>query len=425
MEKESSFLLEAVSPDVFFFFSFYRIILSMKKKSIYCNASVAKPLRKCLSYLIDFFLSFLVSLILFGVIEAFMNMTPKVKRVKEDGNKITQSMFDMVLSSGLGKEKDGTLITKDAYLDGYLKGSVLGSLERHGDAGASSDIYQGIDAVYGTDDGIYRYFVSFKSERLEDYGTNAREEVGIDFYRKALVENADVSYFETEGYPSLTLSTAKAVDEYFRNPDYEIGKGIYEKLDASYRALLEKGIYDIEHNYRPYMELNGKYEECVSSLYTGKNIGIIVSYLLGLSVVYILFPLIFRDGKTLSFRFLSLAKTDRDGNEVKWYQYLIQFSVMVIESPILISFVAIVFYGSSAIDWISRVLFLNFSFLSLSLYSFLLLLASSVMTFAMRETHQTFSELLSFQVVRDLKLFDVKKKEINDGTGNEDGSSDL
>lgn len=397
----------------------------MRKKSLYSTALVCKPFKKLGAYFLDLFLTFIVGVLFFAIFEGIMNATPLVKERKININNVTYSMYDMVISSGLGKDNgSGVLISQNDYVSNYIKGATYKSLTMNSVDNISLETYKDVVSIDETNDGVYIYYTTFKTNNLESYGTNARVNYGYDYYKKQLNYNDTISsYFVSDEYPYLTLDTAKKIDEYFRNDSYSIGKEIYSNLDTSYRKLLEDGIYDIQHNYKPYLSLNEDYEKKTSSLYVIKNIEIIITYLLSIFVIYIMFPLIFKNGQTLSFKILKLAVIDKNGYEPTILNYLIHYLVLAVESLIMIPLTALVFYSSDSIGWISQTLFLNFSFLSLGIYSFLILIMSFVLTFVFRKTRQTLSEYLSMEIVKDMTMYE--SKEIKDNGRKESSQPNL
>lgn len=394
----------------------------MKTKSLYSTACVCKPFKKLGAYFFDLLTSFIIGLLLFAIFEGIMNATPLVKDKKTEINSITYSMHDLVISSGLGKDNSNdVLISQNQYVLNYIKGATLKSLNRNSVENISNETYKDVIEIDDSNDGVFNYYTKFKVNNIDDYGINARENSGLVYYKNQLNNNNSItSYFEDEDYPYLTIETAKNIDEYLRNNSYAIGKEMYDKLDASYRTLLENGIYDIQHNYRPYLNLNEIYNDKTSSLYSIKNIEIVIVYFLSLFIVYLLFPIIFHNGQTLSFKIFKFVVVSKDDYEPTWVNYLMRYLIICLESLIIIPLISLVFYSADAIGWISQTLFLNFSFLSLGLYSLLILLMSFVLTFVLRNTRQTISEYLSMEIVKDITMYESKG--INNGRKENDKS---
>ncbi len=394
----------------------------MKKKSIYITACVCKPFKKLGAYFLDLLLSFIIGLLFFAIFEGVMNATPLIKNKKSEINSITYSMYDMVISSGLGKDNgNDVLISQNQYVLEYIRGTTLKSLKQNSISDISIETYKDVTQIDESNDGVFIYYTKFKVTNNDDFGINSQADCGLEYYKnKFMSTNSITTYFEDGDYPYLTLDTAKDIDEYLRNSSYSVGKEKYDKLDSSYRAMLEKGIYDIQHNYRPYLKLNDEYNKKTSSLYSIKNVEIVIVYFLSLFIVYLFFPIIFHNGQTLSFKILKLAVVTKDDFEPTWTNNLIHYFVICIESLIIIPLISLVFYSADAVGWISQTLFLNFSFLSLGLYSLLILLMSFVLTFVLRKTRQTISEYLSMEIVKDITMYE--SEELKDGRKEDDKS---
>ena len=379
-------------------------------ESIYADALKVKPLRKFPAYFLDLFLAFVSTLVLFAVFESVMNLTPYVKERREEVNRISSSMMDTVVASGLGIEENGLLVSQDSYVSRQIKGMVHQSLLESKKDGISSETYRNVTPINQANDALFSYYADFKEKNLSGYGGNAKESCGAEYYRTELLLLSGRDLFVEQDYPEICLDAAEKVDEYYRNQDYVPGKEDYGRIDKALRTLLEKGIYDLQHNYRPYLEQNEEFLRKTDQLYLVKNMEILLSYFLGMAVVYLLFPLIFRDGRTPAFRILSFACTTKNGKRPGFVTNLLHWFWMCLESFLIVSLTAIVFFGSSAISWIGTPLFGNVSFLMLSVYSFFVLIISYTFCFAFRNTHQSLSEFLSMEIVRDSKMFVCQNK---------------
>lgn len=385
----------------------------MKTQSLYATACNAKPGKKFAAYILDFFLSVVLTLSFFGIAEWIMNATPYVTERKSQLNETVEQMHQMVLSSHIGKENEnGQLLSQNQYVLDYIKGSVYQSLIRNGEKTISKTTYKDVEMISEKNDGVFLYFVSFKVENKSSFLAESKNESGFDYYRKELFENSSSDFFVEEGYPYLTYECAKSIDSYFRDPDYSIGKTNYQRLDSSYRKLLEKGISDIQRFYQPYLDLNDKYQEETKSLYSVKNCEVLLSYFLSICILYLMLPLLLKDGRTISFKALGFSVTDKEGNEPSFYNVLIRFCMALIECVSTVFFSGLVFFASSSIGWLGEPLIGNISFLSLSLFSMIFALFSFLLSLVLSNTHQSLSEWIAMELVKDSKVFTAPKKEL-------------
>ncbi len=398
----------------FFLSLFSFIMLSMKKESIYSNALIVKPGKKLAAFFMDFFMAFLVLTALFGISEGILSHTSVFLENQEKAADVTSSMQNLVLESGLGKQNEkGSLISQDSIVESYLKSITLSSLKMNGVSEVSS-LYQNVEEIDEKKDGVFHYYVSFKVEHKDEFSDVSQQKMGFSYYWSVIEEYGLKDDLLSINYPYLTLDGANAMDEYFRNEKYIPGNTLYNKLESMYRFLLSDGVMDIQANCLRYIDLNRQYEAISSEIYFIKDIELFVSYFLAILVIYFLFPLLFHDGQTISYKVLSMASVDKEGKEASIWQLLIRSLVLFLESFVLIGITILVFYGSSGVGLLGQNLFGNLSLLTVSIYSFLILIISMTLTFALRNTHQSLSELISNLTVRDKKEFVVQPKELDE-----------
>lgn len=122
-----------------------------------------------------------------------------------------------------------------------------------------------------------------------------------------------------------------------------------------------------------------------------------------------MFPLIFRNGQTLSMKILKIGATDKNGNQVSWYQLLIKYAVHVLEFALIIPVVALLYYGTDALDLIGSAIIWNISYLSLGAFSIVFMLCSMILVFCLRKTKQSIPEYLSFMIVHDNDVMMVEE----------------
>lgn len=392
-------------------------MFDMKMKSLYADAIDVKPMRKFAAYVLDFISALILTLVLFSIAELIMNSTPIVKDKKNSLNVTAQEMFDMVLDSGLGKENtQHVLISQNQYVSDQIKGMTYSVLVDHNDNTVSKETYQGTQAISKENDGIFHYFVEFKEANKSQFIAESKNQSGLDYYRNILKEKDVLSLFDEDSYFSFSLQTAKSIDEYYRNSSYSIGKNNYSKIETCFKFLLEKGIHDIQTYYKPYISLSESYSNKANEIYQIKNIEVLLSYLISIGIVYVLIPILLKDGRTIAFKVLGFALTDKDGNQLSFYHYLIKYLATCMECLCIIFLSGLLFFTSSAIGWLGEPLFLNVSFLTLSIYSLLIMFLSFLLCFVFPKTHQSLIEWISMVRVKDTRQFVSKTKElIKDG----------
>lgn len=391
----------------------------MKEKTFFGNAVYAKPGRKFAAYVLDFLLALIVSLFLFGGEELIFNATSLVKDTSASLQKTVDEMYETVEESGIDKRQaDGTLYAQDDLVRNYVYGAVKESLIRNGKETLSS-LYDRYDAIREDNDSCYGYYVTFKPSHKEAFmGSSASEKSGLSYYLTELKKEGLEDFFEGEEYPYLNLDTANKIDAYFRDTSYQLGKERFDSLSSRYLSLLQEGIRDLQGYYKPYLSLHQEYENQSRKIYRIKTIELLISYLLSMFIIYLLFPLVFRDRQTLSQKILHLGVATKEGYSLPIGYLFLKWAINLFEYPVLISVTGFVFFGTSAIEMLGTGIFGSVSLLSLSLFSVLLLLVGFLFCFLFKDTHQSLSEWISKETIRDANVFETKKTQtrtLNDG----------
>ena len=389
----------------------------MDKTTYFSKAEPAKPTRKLAAYFLDFLIALIMMIGLFGIEELIFNNTPAAASDRQAINEVYQEMRDLTLSSKMAQaDSNGRLLGQNDIVLNYVYGATYESLKRNNDPTISESLYEGYKRVDSSNDNCFYYYVNFKTENKEGYTASSQESSGLSFYRQSLALLSQEDYFvpvEESEYPYLTLDIAKTINEYFINDSYSIGYNAFRRLSQAYASLLKDGVKDIQSNYEPFLALQRRYDEKSAQIYNGKTIELVVSYLVALAIYYVLLPVLLKDGKTLSFKMMSMGVVNHRNERLSWYNYLIKFVINVLESLSLIAITGLVFFGVSALELVGRNLFGSVSFLSIAIFSFFVMFVDFMISFAMRNTSQTLTELASMEIVKDGKMFNtVKKKDL-------------
>lgn len=393
----------------------------MDKISFYSQASVAKPLKKFLAYLLDFLVALILMVALFAIEEAIMTNTPLVKEKQDEINKVTNDMYDMVLDAKVGKDRSGTLAGQNDIIEDYLKGVTLSSLKHHGITDISENIYSGYTEMNEDSDYCYYYFVNFKSVNNDSFLAETKKQCGEEYYVSTLKErsngniyldnNESKTIFVTNGYPYLTLDAAKAMNEYLLHGNYAVGERISTTIHNSYEKLISSAVSDFQKYYQPYLDKNKEYESLADQLYKVKDVELLISYLVSLALCYIMFPLIFKEGRTLSLKILKLGATNTKNEKVALWNIFAKYGMTILLYGVLFSLTGLFYFSTSALEWIGRSMFLNISFLSIGIFSLFAIMFSFIFSLVLKK-HQNFEELVSFELTKDGTQFETKKKEI-------------
>ncbi len=388
----------------------------MDKTTYFSSAQPALPLRKFAAYVLDFLVAIIVMLGIFGVEEWISNSTPGVKEIQSQINLLYDDMKEISLSSKLAqKDENNALRGQDDIVTRYLYGSTYQSLIRNGDESLSLSIYEKYEKIDATNDSNYYYYVTFKVEHIDEFNAQVKDKAGLDYYRSTLTNLASKEYFvsvDESQYPYLTYDTAKALNEYFINSSYQKGYTIYQVLKSSYLEMLKAGIKEIQMFYAPLVDLQNQMTDKSNSIYSIKTIELIIAYLLALAIVFVLLPILLKDGRTISFKIMTMGVVNNHNEALSWYNYLIKFVMNSIEFLPMIAITALVFFGASAIDLVGRNLIGDISFLTIALITSLISLVDFLLSFVMRETKQTITEFFAMEIVKDGKVFTTIKEKV-------------
>lgn len=386
----------------------------MENTTFFTNAIAAKPIRKLGCYILDFFIALILLLGIFGIEEAICNNVSSFQNIQGDLREVYNSMIDVACDSKLLVIDDsGNYLDEDIIVKNYICGSTKKSLEN--DSSFDPTLYSAYTAMDKENDNCYYYFVTYKSLNIDSYKEEYQTNYGKDYYLslfKQFVNNDDI--FEDGDYPYLTIETSKKLDEYFRNSNFYEGKNIYSKLFSAYKSVLDIGIKDLENGYKPYIENLDKYNDISKSIYLIKTLELFIGYLLSIAICYLLLPIILKDGRTISLRVFKLGVTNFKHERLSWYNYLLKYLATLLFSTPLMAITGIIFYGiDSGFNLIIIPLFLNFTLLSMALYTLIIWTISYALVAFLNNTHQSLSELISLEIVKDSREFKaVEVKEL-------------
>ncbi len=392
----------------------------MKKEvSFYKNSTEVKPLRKIWIYFIDMICLLIISCLFFGCSELISSSLNVINLKKSQMSLQKEELYTLVDDSKLDIYDTSNYSLKgSSYIcKNYMYSLVKESLVYYElNDQANSAIYAGIDSLIPNNDNVYYYFVEFKSNNISSF--NVKENYGYDYFINLSKENIEFEQiFEIRGelnYPFLKKDVAILIDNYYRDENYSLGLEKYNLLNEYYSTILAKGVKDFTSNYLPYVELNNQFNNGATYLLSVKIYELFASYLLSSIILFIVFPLIFKDGKTLTFKIFGMATTLKDGNRPNWINYSIKCFANLLEYLVVISLIGLVFFNGDIISLFSITLFGFFNLLTMSLFSIVLLICSIIYTF-INKNKQTISEFVSNQFVKDGKEFNIVNKEIKDG----------
>ena len=368
------------------------------KDSFYKDYLVEKPGKKFLPYLLDFAMCLLLSILLFVPIDLIANQFPLYKEKKEEWTNIKADLVDYVEESNLTNYKDGAFIDNSTNTKKYIESLIEYS---------KSDLNSKEEPI--KDDRLYLYYVDFKTMNIDSY--KEKENYGIDYLMSTILDIDNNNYYDiNENFYSLKPDNLEDINEYIHNPNYSKGKEIYNKIYENYFDKLTLAIKEVETSFIPYV---GKYEDfndLTNELLSLRGSSILIAYVLSTFIIYIVFPLLFKDGKTISFKVFKKAVCQRKGYKLSWYNFVLKFLMNLISGLIILLIDAFLLFGSQGMYFISTFVlgFINFAYVGV--FSLVFILLSFIFTYINRVTHQNIEEFISLEVVKDAKEFVVEEK---------------
>ena len=381
----------------------------------------AKKGRRLVVMLIDYFLVLLLSFSLFAlVIQPIFNQLPSTKEVEKQYKEKQDLVLDEIVSTHLQKKNSKeNLVSVSSESKNYIVKLLKFSTTKYSDIDyyelkqgkkeyaeiKTEELlsYQDKDGFYQNDDILY-YYLNFRNENKADYvseiDTYSLIDVNtkllkLDNENKSLVfsdfdMNADVFY--------LSKENTKILLDYV-NYNTESGKELYQKLSYLYRSVIINAISEVEKNYTPYInkmnEFNTVYHKYSSML----GWMLVLAYVIAFLICYVPFQLIFRHGRTIGFRFFSLAMSRTDQMELRAWNVIVKNLVTFIMTFSSIFFMPVLL---GKIDLLSCYLFGPITLFQTILFSFLMIVVSIVFFF-ISKSNQTLSDFASQTITVDVR----------------------
>lgn len=395
-----------------------------KIESIYSKSVVVSPKKKILVYLFDYLLCLVLTFVLYTCINFINGFFPYVTSIQEDSINIQQDLYETVEDSYLSyvDKSTGLLVDREVQIERILKNNVLYVLNSYGDeylSRVNSVIYNGFNSLDLTSlkegDGLYTYFVTFKTNNIDDF--KDKNNYGSEYYLNNVLNINENGYFEIgkyqndPNYPLLKLEYALALDEHFHNESYRVET--YDEIYNIYYEGLKNGINDVVSTYIPYVNLYSRFSENTNSMLNIRGNIILISFLISLIITYFLFPLIYKNSKTLGMKLFKQGACKIDGSKTTILNDVIRLIIQLFSSFSLQIPVIFFLFGSQAMYFFDVNLLGFINIYILGLVSFCLAIFSFMFTFINKGTHQNVEEFLAKIVIKDINEFNVieEKKE--------------
>lgn len=386
-----------------------------KKESPFASALLATRRKKIGANALDYFLLLILSVLIFLLVNLITENLGSVKSKQSEISSVQNEMVSLVTESKLGEYENGSYKSNEEIATSYIYRLTYRSLLDNGVkeeniTSSITSIYKPIDKE---SDNLFYYYATFKANNIADYSlsTQQKEEYGSTYYFEALSKDLSISFDLKDEYPLLTLDGANKVQSYILDSSFTPGKEIYSSLLDRYETLLKSSINEFESEYLPFKNKMEAHERIKGELYGVRRIEILIAYVLGSSLYYLLLPSLLKNGRSLSFKAMNIAYCTKKGETPAFSNILIHFAVLLFEFSSVMAIIPFIIYGSSAIDLVYLPFWSGISLLFVALFSLTFMLFSYLSTFIDKESKATTSEFASSLIAKDITRFALKNNE--------------
>ncbi len=384
--------------------------------SDYADRKNARKGRRFVVLLIDFFTTVIFSFLIFGVLSyPVLSNLSFVEEYSTNATKQGEELYLLVGSTRLqtyDKESSSLVkVEKDGknYITSLLKTSFFKSGEDYYELVdnkkvkkeiSESDTFLSSKDNDSPKDNLSYYFLSFSSENgihevrtRKDFNSSILK---LDGDNKDLV-TADFDISQDVFY--LNSQNSNDLISYLNYGETgKSGETLYNRLLDIYASGVNVGIKEVETSYQPYKDALALLQQYSGSYARCFDVAFILSYLLGFLIVYLVFPLCFKNGKTIGYKFFSMALVRNDLDKPRFVNYLIKYLVLFVAEFCGVFFLPL-FLGR--LNLMSFSLVGSVTMFQLLFFSLMIALVSLVFFFVSKD-NQTLSEFASLTYTVDI-----------------------
>ena len=376
---------------------------SGEKENLYATAVVAKPGKKALAYFLDYCLTLFFSILLFALFDLISLAVPSYTNLKEETSKAQTNLYQIIYDSHLSSYDDGNVfMSEDKIVENYVYGIVLSSSSD--ETLSKMNQYKDKEKMDKETDRIFYYYNNYRVENKNLFEGDSY--IGDEYLSKVFPKSK--SYFEIkDGYPILNINSVTLLNDYILYSKNENGKIIYDSIKTDYRNAYKDCMNDIQTS-KSYKETLTKFNSEKNTILMTRGSFLIIGYILATAISYILFPLIFKDGKTIGFKVFGLAFTTIDDEQLKISSILIKSLLMLIIGFSINSLSCFILFGIQGMYLLTFNIWGFINILYVSIFSLLLVIVSFFLMIFRKNNHQTLSETICMIVAKNTKEFKVE-----------------
>lgn len=388
---------------------------SGEKENLYATAVVAKPGKKALAYFLDYYLTLVFSILLFALFDLISLAVPSYTNLKDETSKAQTNLYQIIYDSHLSSYDDGNVfMSEDKIVENYVYGIVLSSSSD--ETLSKMNQYKDKEKMDKETDRIFYYYNNYRVENKNLFEGDSY--IGDEYLSKVFPKSK--SYFEIkDGYPILNINSVTLLNDYILYSKNENGKIIYDSIKTDYRNAYKDCMSDIQTS-KSYKETLTKFNSGKNTILMTRGSFLIIGYILATAISYILFPLIFKDGKTIGFKVFGLAFSTIDDELLKISSILIKSLLMLIMGFSANSLSCFILFGTQGMYLLTFNIWGFINILYVSIFSLLLVIVSFFLMIFRKNNHQTLSETICMIVAKNTKEFKVENNVVTKG-GKDDG----
>lgn len=386
----------------------YNFLVSEYSKYRY-NTSAFKS-RRYLSSFLDHLTCFILTVLFLFVTHAIFEATPMVKNKKEEIQEAQYQLNVIVRDSKLDIFDDTTynLVGSEKITSSYIEKLVKTSLIKEGYEDISS-YYNNIDEISKENDNLYYYQLTYKNKNISNY--NETSSVDISSYISKLEEKTSIKFKVVDSYPYLTLDDARKIDLYIRSDSTTDAKDLYNKLYSGYYSYLKESIDEITNKYKPYINQYHLYEVYSNEVFYYRHYELLIAYILSILIVYLLLPIIFKDGITLSMKVLKQAIVYKNKKKYSVYTDLLRIAYNMFKNVLTLPLIFLIMYSTSARTLFVSSLIFNIPLIYYPIFSLIIIIVSYVLSLFKGCNNEMLDEIMFRYNIVDITSFEIKNEE--------------
>lgn len=344
----------------------------MFKISIYRYNEPVIFSRRIITLLMDFLIIVFVTLIGFLACDTFVATNPAHPFNQNVGKarEVQEELVSMIEETKLGYKVENNICEAGEMTENYLKNMSLGEEEEI----------------------LTYYYGTFKEEHAEQFlSEGGTTETYVDPQLKEEEVIALKNWLENE--QETTEMNGEVYD----------GARVSEELAKMYQELIVQAREDFTSNYQPYVETYEQLAKYQVQMIEAKGIQLLLVYFTVMTIYYLLLPLILKNGASLSNKLFSMAACSTQGEEVPFWSVILKWIMKMIGYFNIVPVILVLLYS------INSKMFMDYSILGMvkisTLYyvSMIVLLLSVICCAADKKNGRTLSDIVSGQMMKDLR----------------------